>query len=99
VYETLRREYHRVLVYGAADVFDTVEEYRLADAMDGRVEYCGYVCNMGAVQSPARVRAGLRLAREPMVVVMGGGGADATRLMETYLEAVPLAARSRSFAS
>jgi len=93
VYETLRREYHRVLVYGTQDVFATATEYRLDEAMDERVDYCGYVCNMSAVQSPERVRARLRLADEPMVVVMGGGGADAARLLDTYLEAVPLVAR------
>ena len=94
VYETLRREYHRVLVYGAADVFATATEYRLDDAMGSRVDYCGYVCNMGAVQPAERVRARLRLKSEPMVVVMGGGGADSARLLETYLEAVPLVARA-----
>jgi predicted glycosyltransferase len=93
VYETLRREYHRVLVYGTPDVFETAVEYRLDDAPDARVDYCGYVCNMSAVEPPGRVRARLRLAEEPMIVVMGGGGADAARLMETYLEAVPLVAR------
>lgn len=93
VYETLRREYHRVLVYGAPDVFATAAEYDLDGPMGSRVDYCGYVCNMGAVQSPERVRARLRLTGEPMVVVMGGGGADAARLLGTYLEAVPLVAR------
>jgi len=99
VYETLRRGYHRVLIYGAEDVFATAEEYELADALEGRVDYCGYVCNMGAVEGRERVRAELQLAEEPLVVVMGGGGADAARLMETYLEAAPLAARERAFAS
>jgi predicted glycosyltransferase len=90
VYETLRTEYHRVLVYGVPEVFATATEYDLDGA---NVDYCGYVCNMSAVQSPERVRARLRLPEDPMVVVMGGGGADATRLLATYLEAVPLVAR------
>src|SRR5262245_14770571 len=93
VYETLRREYHRVLVYGAPDVFATAVEYRLDDAMGASVDYCGYVCNMEPVQPPERVRRRLGLSDEPMVVVMGGGGADATRLLATYLESVPLVPR------
>jgi predicted glycosyltransferase len=99
VYDILRREYHRVLVYGTPDVFDTAENYRLEGALDGRVDYCGYVCNMDAVPTRERVRAAMRLSAEPLVVVMGGGGADAARLMETYLAAAPIAARARSFTS
>jgi predicted glycosyltransferase len=48
---------------------------------------------MAPVQAPARVRKRLGLSGEPMVVVMGGGGADAARLLATYLEAVPLVKR------
>jgi predicted glycosyltransferase len=93
VYATLQAEYHRVLVYGAEDVFATASEYGLDDAMGANVDYCGYVCNMAPVQAPARVRKRLGLSGEPMVVVMGGGGADAARLLATYLEAVPLVKR------
>src|SRR5262249_32177363 len=99
VYETLRREYHRVLVYGAADVFATGAEYRLDSSPGATVDYCGYVCHLAAVQPPERRRTRLRLDAEAMVLVMGGGGADATRLMQTYLEAVPLVRGARAFAS
>jgi predicted glycosyltransferase len=54
------------------------------------VRYCGYVCNMDAVKDPQQVRDKLEIGDEPIIVVMAGGGADAFRLMETYLKALPL---------
>src|SRR5206468_1965394 len=89
-YDTLRRYYDAVLVYGSADVFATADKYQIEQVLPGCVRYCGYVCNMDAVKDPVHVRAKLEVADEPIIVVMAGGGADAFRLMQTYLEAVPL---------
>jgi predicted glycosyltransferase len=99
VYRELARSYDRVLVYGAPEVFSTAEEYRIAEVMGDRVQYCGYVCNMDAVEEPSRVRERLGLAQEPIVVVMAGGGADAARLMHTYLEARKLLGDAHPFAT
>jgi predicted glycosyltransferase len=95
VYEAMERHYHRVLIYGSPDVFATAEEYGFARRMGERVQYCGYVCNMEEVKEPERVREKFALGDEPIVAVMAGGGADAYRLMHTYLEAVPLLSRTR----
>src|SRR5207244_2522610 len=59
-------------------------------ALPGDVRYCGYVCNMDPVKDPRQVRDKLEIGDEPIIVVMAGGGADAFRLMKTYLEALPL---------
>jgi predicted glycosyltransferase len=98
VYETMQRHYHRVLIYGAPDIFATAEEYRIAAAMGDRVSYCGYVCNMADVEEPRLLRDGLGLGDEPIVAVMAGGGADGSALMHTCLQAARLLGPRRSFA-
>jgi predicted glycosyltransferase len=92
-YEVLKRYYDAVLIYGSADVFPTAEMYRIHDAAQD-VRYCGYVCNGDPVTEARQLRAKLRVRSELLVTVMAGGGADAYRLMQTYLDALPLATRS-----
>jgi predicted glycosyltransferase len=98
VYETMQRHYHRVLIYGAPEIFATAEEYRIAAAMGDRVRYCGYVCNMAAVEEPRRVRDSLGLGDEPIVAVMAGGGADGSALMQNCVQAARLLGTRRNFA-
>jgi predicted glycosyltransferase len=89
-YDTLRRFYDDVLIYGSSDVFPTAQRYQIENALPGRVRYCGYVCNLDPVKEPDHVRAKLDIGSEPIIVVTAGGGADAFHLMKTYLEALPL---------
>src|SRR5918996_1249005 len=89
-YDTLRRFYDSVLIYGSPDVYPTAQRYQIESAMPGQVRYCGYVCNLDPVKDADYVRAKLDIGSEPIIVVMAGGGADAFRLMQTYLEALPL---------
>jgi predicted glycosyltransferase len=89
-YETLKRFYDAVLIYGAKDVFPTATMYGVDGVVPDGVRYCGYVCNMDPVKDPQQVRARFELGDEPIVVVMAGGGADAFNLMQTYLQALPL---------
>jgi predicted glycosyltransferase len=98
-YEAMERHYDRVLVYGARDVFATADEYGIAERMGDRVRYCGYVCNMAAVEEPRRVRERLGLGDEPIVAAMAGGGADGLPLMSTLLEAARLLGPRRPFAT
>jgi predicted glycosyltransferase len=88
-YDTLKRYYDSVLIYGSPDVFPTASAYRIQDAA-AEVRYCGYVCNMDPVKEPEAIRAKLDIGDQPVIVVMAGGGADAFHLMETYLAALPL---------
>ena len=89
-YDTLRRFYDSVLIYGSQDVFATAAKYQIDGVVPGEVRYCGYVCNMDPVKDSQQVRDKLEIGDEPIIVVMAGGGADAFRLMETYLKALPL---------
>jgi predicted glycosyltransferase len=88
-YDTLKQYYDRVLIYGSSDIFPTADAYGIRDAVAERVQYCGYVCNMEPVKEAAQVRAKLGVGDEPLIAVMAGGGADAYRLMQTYLDALP----------
>ena len=89
-YDTLRRYYDSVLIYGSPDVFATAAKYQIDGVLPGEVRYCGYVCNMDPVKDSQHVRDKLEIGDEPIIVVMAGGGADAFRLMEMYLKALPL---------
>jgi predicted glycosyltransferase len=88
-YDVLKRYYDGVLIYGSPDVFNTAETYGLRDVVRDKVQYCGYVCNMDPVKDPNQLRAKLQCQDQPLVAVMAGGGADAYRLMQTYLAALP----------
>jgi len=89
-YDTLKRYYDSVLIYGSPEIFPTASAYQIDEALPGGVRYCGYVCNMDPVKSPETMRARLEIGDQPIIVVMAGGGADAFRLMQTYLEALPI---------
>ena len=90
-YDTLKRYYDHVLIYGSDDVFSTAEEYGIRDAMGDRVEYCGYVCNMDPVKDYQTIRAKMRAHNgQPLIAVMAGGGADGYQLMQTFLNALPM---------
>jgi predicted glycosyltransferase len=90
-YETIRRYYSRVLIYGMRDVFDVASQYKFPEAIADMVRYCGYVANPQPPAGTARIRARY-LAGAPantrLVVAMAGGGADAYPLMSTLLDTV-----------
>jgi predicted glycosyltransferase len=74
--------YEAVLVYGDRAVYDATEAYELASHAH-QVVYCNYV-------SPRRVATGSGgTRRRPLVLMMGGGGADAYPLAKAFLEAMP----------
>jgi predicted glycosyltransferase len=81
-YQALAAHYQRVLVYGDEAVFATADVYGLAACVPGRVAYCGYV-GPAAVRraAVARLRAEVARPEETLIVVSGGGGADAHPLL------------------
>jgi predicted glycosyltransferase len=89
-YDTLKRYYNSVLIYGSPEVFPTASVYQIDTVLPVTVRYCGYVCNMDPVKGPDAIRARLEIGDDRIIVVMAGGGADAFRLMKTYMEALPL---------
>lgn len=73
--------YDRVLVYGASEIMDVVEEYGIPPAIAERLSYCGYVAR--APKPVERADSG-----KPLIVVTAGGGEDGHVLMETFLTAL-----------
>jgi predicted glycosyltransferase len=96
-YEALEKYYDRVLIYGDREVFATAEVYGLSECMAGKVAYCGYVGPSVPRRAARRVRRELALRpHEKLVVVCGGGGADAYGLMTAAAEALARLAAERS---
>lgn len=79
-YEELWR-YRAVLVYGCREIYDADAAYDLS-AHARRVVYCNYATSRGRVRPPPDP------ADEPLILVMGGGGADAFPLASAFLEAI-----------
>lgn len=94
-FETLRRHFDDVFVYGSQDVFDVAEQYDWEPDLSARLSYCGYVCSPPSQQPVGPVREqylgddGADDGDAELIVAMAGGGADAYPLFSTLLEAMP----------
>ena len=73
--------YDAVLVYGSPDLLDAAEEYGF-NGYARRVVTCNYVAVEADV--PQQVNDD-----EPLILVMGGGGADLYPVAKTFLQALP----------
>ncbi|GAA5006962.1 glycosyltransferase family protein [Actinopolymorpha pittospori] len=96
-FEAIERHYDDVLVFGSREVYDLAAEYDWPEVAARRLRYCGYV---GAAPSPTSAaeirRIYLREETGPLVLALGGGGADAYPLFDALLRSVPaLLARRR----
>ena len=96
-YQTIRKYYDEVFIYGCKDTFDAALHYRINAELPGRVRYCGYVCSEEPVKSSEQVREELRLRRRKLVVVTTGGGHDGYPLMQSCMEAFRLVGRVPPF--
>jgi predicted glycosyltransferase len=77
-------------VLGCPEVFDFRREYHLPESLARRTQFCGYVRRESGRRDKAEIRKELNLREgDPFVLVTAGGGEDSSRLMETYLAAVP----------
>lgn len=87
--------YDAILIYGCRDMYDAAAAYELNGQAD-KLIYCNYV----GPHPKAIPRTGLSIGRpqtlangEQLILAMCGGGADAFRLAETFVEALPAAAQ------
>ena len=96
-YETIRKYYDEVLIYGCEQIFDGALHYGISEEIPEKVTYCGYVCSQDLVKPREQVRADLRLRRENLVVVTTGGGHDGYPLMQSCLGAFRLIGRNSPF--
>src|SRR4029077_4092616 len=88
-YDALRKYYHRVIIYGSSQVFDSCGSYNLPVPSQG-IHYCGYIVNPGPVRPASDVRRALRAGNRRLVFVSAGGGHDGYALMRTYVRAIRL---------
>ena len=95
-YEALRSYYHRVLIYGSSEIFDSCGTYSLPVPPQG-IHYCGYVVNPGPIRPACQVRHDLRVGNRRLVFVSAGGGHDGYPLMRTYLQALRLLGKRADF--
>ncbi len=74
VYEVLRNLYDRILIYGSPLVFDPVGSYEFPADVKAKVQYCGYVSELGENRKPSSVSRRQRSGATKFVVVTIGGG-------------------------
>ncbi len=89
-YEAAEAYYDRVLVYGCAELFDLAAEYQFSADLVAKTIYCGYVSREHISPDPPAAPASRPWAarRLPLVLVTGGGGADASFFMDRFLDAL-----------
>jgi predicted glycosyltransferase len=81
VYETLRRRYAAICVYGDPGMVDFAAAYGLDDELAARVRYCGYLGRGPQAASDAP------LYERPLVLATGGGGVDGGAMLGAFVEA------------
>lgn len=90
-YRAIERFYHRVLVVGTPEVFDTCAEYQFSPQMLSKSLFCGYIRRQQALKHRELLRRELNLAPgERCVLVTAGGGEDGYPLIHAYLEGLAM---------
>ncbi len=84
--------YHAICVYGSPEVFDAATEYRFPASLVSKTHHLGYVCRESAqaVRAPQTLGNGFGNAHEKLILVAGGGGADAAFFMNQFIDAFHL---------
>ena len=88
-YEAIRRYYDEVFIYGRKEIFDTGAHYGLDGEFAHKLRYVGYVCEHEPYKSRSEMRSELRVENK-LIVVTGGGGADAFPMMLECMKALKL---------
>lgn len=83
------RYYDAIWVFGSSKVYDVVDEYGFSPALARKVSYCGYLMSDAAApRSAETIRDELQIGDGTFVLVTGGGGGDAYKLMRTYMKSL-----------
>lgn len=81
-FDIIEEFYDEVWIYGSSEIFDTAREYDFPYGVRQKTHYCGYLKRPVAQGSVGN--------GELRVLVTTGGGGDGSRMIETYLESLPL---------
>jgi predicted glycosyltransferase len=79
-YEAIRRYYDEIFIYGRKEIFDTGAHYGLDGEFEQKLRYVGYVCEHEPYKNRSEMRSELQVENK-LLVVTGGGGADAFPMM------------------
>ena len=85
-YEAIRRYYDEIFIYGQKEIFDTGAHYGLDGEFASKLHYVGYVCDH-EYKSQQEMRKELQV-ENGLIVVTGGGGADAFPMMLECMKAL-----------
>lgn len=98
-FEAAMSFYDHVCIYGCPDVFNSTEEYQFTPELVAKTQYCGYVCreDVKTTSENGFLKNFFAEPRKKFVLVTGGGGADASYFMDSFLDAVRLLAPRASF--
>jgi len=88
-YEAIRRYYDEIFIYGRKEIFDTGAHYGLDGEFAPKLRYVGYVCEQEPYKSQDEMRNELQVENK-LLVVTGGGGADAFPMMLECMKAFKL---------
>ena len=88
-YEAIRRYYDEIFIYGRKEIFDTGAQYGLDGEFAPKVRYVGYVCEHEEYKNRSEMRSELQVENK-LLVVTGGGGADAFPMMLECMKAFKL---------
>ena len=86
-YEAIRRYYDEIFIYGHKEIFDTGASYGLDGEFASKLHYLGYVCEQEPYKSQQEMRQELQVENK-LVVITGGGGADAFPMMLECMKAL-----------
>jgi predicted glycosyltransferase len=88
-YDTGEMYYDCINVYGSPDIYDVTTEYQFPENLVSKTTYCGYVSRQTTPKKlNERALSGLfGKKREWLVLVCGGGGADASFFMDKFIDA------------
>lgn len=88
-YEAISRYYDEIFIYGRKEIFDTGAHYGLDGEFAPKLRYVGYVCEHEQYKNRSEMRSELQV-KNKLLVVTGGGGADAFPMMLECMKAFKL---------
>lgn len=88
-YEAIRRYYDEIFIYGHKEIFDTGAHYGLDGEFAPKLRYVGYVCEREPYKNQCEMRRELQV-KNKLLLVTGGGGADAFPMMLECMKALKL---------
>ncbi|MFQ5707439.1 MAG: glycosyltransferase family protein [bacterium] len=87
-YDFIETFYDGVWVYGARNVFDTVREYQMPDAVAEKAVFTGYLGRSQMETDRLKIRTELGLNGHLFSLVMVGGGGDGFPVLKTYVDGI-----------